>query len=339
LKCFSRNFLVIILIALSSIDLVCMTKDNRNSLKGRATANYGKNHICSVCSCKSSSSINCFSDNTHIDLSYGAMKELTLNSTFFDGYHKQLKNLIIDFDPYSVNLRVKHNAFYKLVNLQVLFMTNIVELNKMPNLENSMDVREITIQDSGLKQVSTEFCARKKHLQKIDLSFNELSDLKCVFDECEGLKMLDLSYNKIKSLSEVFNDNASNLMILNLDNNLIEEIGQQNLANLAELTEISLAKNKIESIDRNAFDGLKKLTKLNLAKNNLHELPATSIAYVSLKQFNVKENSKLLNFPDSSQFKSLQSLEVHYSYHCCPFLKRTASKLQFDEVDFDPNFG
>jgi Leucine-rich repeat (LRR) protein len=331
---FFTTFFSIALIAQVSLDRASAVDLNVGNPKDRYVANYkeNKNHICSICSCKTNS-VTCFSESKHIDSMPNAMIDLTLNKSHFEGIHKQIKNLIIDFDPYSVNLRIQHNAFYKLVNLRILFVTNIIDLNKMPNLENSFDIREITIQDSGLKQVSTEFCARKKQLQKIDFSFNELSDLKFVFDQCDSLKMLDLSYNKIKSLKEVFSDETSNLVILNLNNNLIEEIGESDLVNLAELTEISLAKNKIEIIHKNAFNNLKKLIKLNMAKNNLHELPAKSIAYASLKQLNVHENRRLLNFPDSNQFKSLQKLEVHYSYHCCPFLKRKPSHLQSDEIE------
>lgn len=295
---------------------------------------YGKHHICYICNCRSKKAIKCFSE-TQNEQRLREWKNLTINSSFFDGFQQTVQYLFIDFDDYDLNLRLKHNAFASMKSLKIVFLTNIVGLSKVPNLELAEDIKEITIQDSDLRQVSTEFCLRKKQLQKIDWSYNQLSDLKYVFDQCSSLKLLDLSNNRVESLTDMFNE-PSMIMMLNLEDNQIERLEQNDLAQLTGLTELSLAKNKIDYIHPQAFDKLNQLVKLNLAKNRLFNLPETSLVYSTVKYFDVSENKELIYFPDDKQFKSLKELRVYYSYHCCPFLNKRISTLHDeDDLQYD----
>ena len=100
----------------------------------------------------------------------------------------------------------------------------------MPNLTTSLNLEELTIQtfssdssgdSGGLRQLPVDFCHTKFRLKKLDLSMNRLESLAFIFDECQALNLLDLSYNSIGSLERMFNQMSSSLLYFILDHNEI----------------------------------------------------------------------------------------------------------------------
>ena len=337
---FSREIFISLIVFQSCNHEISMFANSATSLDNKLLFQRqifsSKYHACFLCNCKTPNVIKCLSEKQSQRL-LNEWKDVILNASFFEGYQKSLTHLHIEFDAFSLNLRVQHNAFAKLKNLRILSLVNILDLKKLPNLEYADNIKELTIQKSGLSQLSTDFCLRKKELQKIDFSYNELKDLKFVFTDCTSLKLLDLSSNQIESLEDVFNE-ASSLFILNLDYNLIRKIGPSDFLSLVDLSELSIAKNHLEFIHQNAFDNMKYLVKLNLGKNDLYSLPPSSVIYSSIRYLDIKDNNNLLLFPESSQFKNICELHLHYSYHCCPFLNRKKTQLSPINNEFEISF-
>jgi Leucine-rich repeat (LRR) protein len=287
--------------------------------------------ICKICWCsKELDLIDCNTEHVlvkQLERHLGSSRNLTINSTHFDNLRERVESIYIDFDSYNINLRIDHNALHKLGNLRQLTLVKVSELNKMLNLKHSPHLKHLRISDSGVKELSTEFCSSMHHLETVDFSRNEITDIRFVFDGCAELNVLDLSYNRIVSLDRAFNDKSSKINTLNFGNNKIERIDEHDLAALEDLVDLDLANNLIESVHENAFDRLTQLVKLDLTNNNLVSLPAHSAVYMSLKVLYVNENSRMLHFPDASQFSSIEELKVHYSYHCCQFLKKQTQRL------------
>jgi Leucine-rich repeat (LRR) protein len=263
-------------------------------------------------------------------------RRITLDASHFSSTSGNIVDLSIDFnhDSDQFQIRIKHDALRSLKNLKTLYLSHIHDLNKIPNLDNSHHIKEITIHESNLRQVSTEFCAiNKKFIQKLDFSMNDLSDLRYVFDECLELKLLDLSYNRIESLNEMFNNEDSNLLLLNLDGNMIEHLSEADLMNLGQLTELSLRKNRLKTIHPKAFDSLINLIKITLSKNELlSEIPPKSPMYNSVQILDMQECANLIQFPtDANQFLNIKELKLNYAYHCCPFQnkKKNTRNKQF----------
>ncbi len=66
----------------------------------------------------------------------------------------------------------------------------------MPDLSSSHRLEELTIQNSNLKKIDSEFCNRKYHLKKMDLSMNNFENLEFTFDKC--INVMKFSFkNKI----------------------------------------------------------------------------------------------------------------------------------------------
>lgn len=292
---------------------------------------WNSNHrdICEICDCEFFFAIKCYKFQEKGEIA-DKWKNATLSRSHFLRFNKFIK--IIFINSYNIELRVKYDTFDSMQKLNYLTLDNIPQLTILPNLYFSNSLKEITIHNSQLKFISPEFCKFKSLLVKIDFSYNDLDDLKYVFDHCLNITLLDLSYNRIKSLVEVFNYEFK-LIDLNLSGNLLTSIGKEDFYFLKNLAELDLSRNRLAFIDENAFDEIKNLQKLDLSKNDLFSIPLHSRVYHSIKIFIVSDNQRLYYLPKSQLFTSICELRLHYSYHCCPFLK---NKPQSYTLDLQP---
>lgn len=277
----------------------------------------GEKNICEICECEYFVAIKCYNYHHSRELK-DRWQNITLNKYHFNKFTKLIKNIFIYSN--SIELKIKYDTFDSMQELNYLTLDNIPQLTILPNLYSSNSVKEITIHNSQLKFISPEFCKFKNSLEKIDFSYNDIDDLKYVFDHCLSMTLLDLSYNRIKSLQEVFNHNLQ-LIDLNLSGNLLTSISKEDFYFLRKLTELNLSRNRLAFIHENAFDTIENLQRLDLSKNDLFSIPLHSKVYLSIKIFIASDNQKLYYLPKSNLFANIRELQLHYSYHCCPFLK------------------
>lgn len=138
----------------------------------------------------------------------------------------------------------------------------------------------------NLEEIPAEI-AKLKHLRELDLSRNQLIEIKCL-EQLTELTLLELSGNQLteikglEQLSELtelslpFNlikeikglEQLRKLTLLDLTDNRISEI--RNLEKLTELTELWLNSNQFSEIK--GLERLTKLNLLNLAENQLSEI-------------------------------------------------------------------
>ncbi|KAH8026286.1 hypothetical protein HPB51_017824 [Rhipicephalus microplus] len=116
---------------------------------------------------------------------------------------------------------------------------------------------------------------------------------------CSELLILDLTYNRIKSLDESPFLSLKKLRDLNLGNNLIRRIGDA------------------------AFHGLTSLQVLNLADNAFPAMPYRGLR--GLHRLVTSGNRHLRSFPPPEAFPRIQKLYLSYSYHCCAYLQSVGS--------------
>ena len=85
----------------------------------------------------------------------------------------------------------------------------------------------------------------------------------------------------------------------------------------------------------------------DLSKNNFPVLPTAGLR--TLQFLSVKGNTKLTQFPASDSFPQIDTLEVEYPYHCCPFKERTENndihssakegEVEFTWLEFGSGYG
>ncbi len=116
---------------------------------------------------------------------------------------------------------------------------------------------------------------------------------------------LDLSYRKIKSLSEIQGlGAASNLKILNLASNDLESVNE--LLVLNQLEELNLESNKLTSLK--GFEKLINLQKINLRRNQVEDYKILGLLS-NIKEINLTFN-KITRIENFKNFGNLQVLSL-----------------------------
>lgn len=168
----------------------------------------GSIQLCSLCECLGKKKIDCFNERS-IDFLNSEPNEIdfTINARHFRSVHKKLKWLSIDLSPlYNHKLRVSldRQAFLLMTNLEELILIKFINLVELPNLVTSLKLKKLIVARTGVYRIDPRFCDSKKSLVELNLSYNKIESLSHVFDGCKSLSVLDVSYNRIKSLDGVF---------------------------------------------------------------------------------------------------------------------------------------
>ncbi|XP_059149392.1 peroxidasin homolog [Physella acuta] len=107
------------------------------------------------------------------------------------------------------------------------------------------------------------------------------TNVRCMFANLEAVPtvpsdttVLDLRFNKIKTVPKGSFRSLPNLSTLLLNNNEVEELEDGSFEGLPNLRYLYLYKNKIRKVNQNSFRHLPKLEQLYLQLNNLTKFPA-----------------------------------------------------------------
>ena len=194
------------------------------------------------------------------------------------------------------------------------------------------DVKEINLSGYGLKKLPGEVYNFKK-LENLNLSKNQISELKINTRKIPHLKTLDLSDNylsdkslkikknssvKVLNLTENGIDNLNkkwlknkNMTDLVLANNSISTFSSKNIRYFKKIQVLNLYNNYVNTLPEN-FGELNKLQILDLYHNNLRDLPVSFSKLESLQTLAVS-NNKLWDFP--AGFSNLINLKTLYAHH------------------------
>ena len=272
------KFIIIFIIIFLLKNKICSTCELSNKLT-----------ICKICCCESFYSIKCpnpmYNGNKYSEI-------LNLNSGYFSQV-QHLSSIFIDLYASGVNFHIDYKTFSKMTELKKLTLIHVTELTQVPHLENQLLLEELTIQNSGLKLVDQDFCLKNNNLKRIDFSENELETnrLETIFNNCEQLNNLDLSYNYLSSLSNMFTY-VSSIVLLNLNHNRIELINENDFDFLIDIQDLSMSNNRIIHISDKAFFSLNKIKFLDLSFNQLTEFndtDMTSLEFINLNNNNLKK--------------------------------------------------
>ena len=149
---------------------IILTKLMRSDLVN-PSCKFSRISICRICCCENLNSIKCTNPIFYNDKKAAVFD---LESKHFNGMQSNLSSLLIDWDTTDVNFRIDHESFSNLSSLKMLTLNKIKDLTCLPNLQNQALLKEITITNSGLRQVDSNFCITNVELKTINFSENEL---------------------------------------------------------------------------------------------------------------------------------------------------------------------
>ncbi|GAB6024275.1 TOLL-like receptor [Chamberlinius hualienensis] len=222
-----------------------------------------------------------------LDLAGNPLKILKNNSFC---YLKQLMTLYLS--NCSLN-SIEEDAFKLNNNLKYLKLDKN-QLTKIPYLEHLILLEYLSISYNLITSIRNEDFFKFKKLNTLELSFNYINHIDDnAFDQLSELYLLDLSNNKLRTISEAFK--ILNVSDLNLNDNLLEKFDMlvfpPNVKNLAvgynlitnasvnlsgtQLKAFSLRRNKIKSLDEIEFP--ETLETFYLDENEIEYLSISSV--------------------------------------------------------------
>lgn len=213
-----------------------------------------------------------------IDLSYNEIE--IIEADLFQ-HNKFLK--VINFENNHIML-IEANTFSNLSQLKILnlssnrmkefdltkIMANKIYLNHNDLRRLQLPAKEVILVSATNNNIKEVVCQNTTMLSYLYLESNNLTKLGCI-DQIEKLVELDVSFNKIESLSEDIFHKLRSLQRLDLDYNNIREANLRILSDTNNLTHLDISYNKLEKINLNASVNLRHMQYLFIDGNNLTE--------------------------------------------------------------------
>jgi len=204
-------------------------------------------------------------------------------------------------------LRLSNNAITMVADRALAGLKNLESLDLSGNkivalppevFQDAADVlKHIRLQNNSIGVLASGLFANLTQLIALDLSRNELTSnwiTPTTFSGLIRLVLLNLGYNKIKTLHPSFFGDLYTLQILSLERNFIETIPVGTFAPLKNLHTLVLSFNKISTLDSKSLTDLYVLSLLSLDNNVIHTIhPDAFRNCSSLQELNL--NGNLLN--------------------------------------------
>uniref|UniRef100_A0A803VFP9 Leucine rich repeats and immunoglobulin like domains 3 n=1 Tax=Ficedula albicollis TaxID=59894 RepID=A0A803VFP9_FICAL len=167
---------------------------------------------------------------------------------------------------------IKAGILDHLHSLQEVKLNNN-ELEIIPDLGPvSANITLLSLTSNKIANVLSEHLKPFQRLETLDLSNNNISELKISSFPSLQLKYLYINSNRITSMEPGTFDNLSTtLQVLKLNRNKISAIPQK-MFKLSHLQHLELNRNKIRKIDGLTFQGLPALKSLKLQRNGVTRL-------------------------------------------------------------------
>ncbi len=114
---------------------------------------------------------------------------------------------------------------------------------------------DLVLKEKGLKTLQQDDFHGLVSLEKLDLSFNELSVLpENIFKGLTSLKNINLSHNQLSALPEnIFQVGFTNFMAINLGHNQLTELPEGLFKGLSKVTWLTLSFNKLSHLPEKIF--------------------------------------------------------------------------------------
>lgn len=181
---------------------------------------------------------------------------------------------------WTVQLDLSHNRLFSikasslshLHNLREVKLNNN-ELEVIPDLGSlSANITLLSLSSNKIKEILSEQLKPFSALETLDLSGNNITELKTVSFPPLQLKYLYINSNRITSMEAGSFDNlSSTLQVLKLNRNRISAIPPK-MFKLAHLQHLELNRNKLKKIDGLTFQGLCALKSLKMQRNGIAKL-------------------------------------------------------------------
>lgn len=212
------------------------------------------------------------------------------------------------------------NTVYNEIQLENIYIERYDEHLVVKNESRTESLKWIN-SNVSTKQLDGLFLNDKRfiRLRILDLSYNHIVSITADhLRRLQSLKQLNLTNNDIGELPyDLFTDVRS-LVELNLSSNQLKSIVSSSsisdyglFINLNELLVLDLAKNSINDLPRQAFNGLSSLIQLSLAHNKLYVVPFQIFKHLKNIELLDLSGNRLKSFLDNFFTPNKKLLQLH----------------------------
>ena len=111
------------------------------------------------------------------------------------------------------------------------------------------ELEEVNLMSCGISKLDIDTFIKLKALRVLNLSNNKIDSLSKVFSGLEELEILDLSQNSISNINELAFNRLGKLRFLNLNENNISHLEIKTFQGLNELELLDISNNKLTTIE------------------------------------------------------------------------------------------
>uniref|UniRef100_A0A2K6U1U6 Leucine rich repeats and immunoglobulin like domains 3 n=3 Tax=Saimiri boliviensis TaxID=27679 RepID=A0A2K6U1U6_SAIBB len=222
--------------------------------------------------------------------------------------------------PWVARLDLSHNrlSFIKASSMSHLQSLREVKLNSnelatIPSLGPvSANITLLTLAGNRIVEILPEHLKEFQSLETLDLSSNNISELKTAFPPLQ-LKYLYLNSNRVTSVEPGYFDNLANtLLVLKLNRNRISAIPPK-MFKLPQLQHLELNRNKIKNVDGLTFQGLGALKSLKMQRNGVTKLMDGAFWGLSNMEILQLDHNNLTEITKGWLYGLLMLQELHLS--------------------------
>ncbi|XP_054094311.2 leucine-rich repeats and immunoglobulin-like domains protein 3 isoform X3 [Callithrix jacchus] len=187
------------------------------------------------------------------------------------------------------------------------------ELVTIPNLGAvSANITLLSLAGNRIVEILPEHLKEFQSLETLDLSSNNISELKTAFPPLQ-LKYLYLNSNRVTSMEPGYFDSLANtLLVLKLNRNRISAIPPK-MFKLPQLQHLELNRNKIKNIDGLTFQGLGALKSLKMQRNGVMKLMDGAFWGLSNMEILQLDHNNLTEITKGWLYGLLMLQELHLS--------------------------
>ncbi|XP_036413667.1 toll-like receptor 13 [Colossoma macropomum] len=155
-------------------------------------------------------------------------------------------------------------------------------------------------------------------------------------------RVLDLSYNHLKSINQKDLIHLTNLIHLNVSHNWIQDVEEGAFRSMTALQELNLAHNNLRIISGGSFQNLFNLTVLRLDENQIANISASAFdPLISLVMVNLSGNHIAHIYEVQPLFQLLSIEELHigrngFPSFQTPQVSNTSLKLKVLDLSWNP---
>ncbi|VDN01367.1 unnamed protein product [Thelazia callipaeda] len=185
---------------------------------------------------------------------------------------------------------------------------NWIQLLQANDFEGMENLTELILTDNHIDTVEEAAFSKLQRLIKLDLSHNPITSWNphAFRDLSKAVEVLDLANTGLFSLPKIDN---SGLRLLNISSNKIHEISAVCLSHNRKLTTLDISYNNVRELSPQLLTDLVELKHLNLSGNPIAEVTDKHLRNLyNLDTLNLGDMKDLLRLPESYSFRNLRHL-------------------------------